>query len=245
MRKSIIQRIFTVAATMVLAAVMAGGCGSSGTQMGSKTGAQTSSVEDVLAQGMAAADGAESGASEVKAVVTPESYSEKSDSTAGEATDTSDMTEDETTDVSAASDTDSQSDWKNIDESTLGETPDNVVLSTTEGIDIDLTSLSSTMVYSEVYNMMYYPENYIGKIVRMNGAYSEYHDEASGNDYYACIISDATACCAQGIEFIPTENYSYPADFPSDGDEVIVVGEFDTYKEGENLYCTLRNASME
>ena len=35
----------------------------------------------------------------------------------------------------------------------------------TDGVDVDLTVLSSTMVYSEAYNMMYYPENYIGKTV--------------------------------------------------------------------------------
>ena len=30
-------------------------------------------------------------------------------------------------------------------------------------VDVDLTELSSTMVYSEVYAMMTEPENYIGK----------------------------------------------------------------------------------
>ena len=40
----------------------------------------------------------------------------------------------------------------------------------TDGIDVDLTKLSSTMVYSEVYNMMYTPDDYIGKTVKMKGA---------------------------------------------------------------------------
>lgn len=71
----------------------------------------------------------------------------------------------------------------------------NTVLSNTNGIDIDLTSLSSTMVYSEVYNMMYEPDSYIGKTIRMDGIYTAYHDESSGNNYFACIIQDATACC--------------------------------------------------
>ena len=34
-----------------------------------------------------------------------------------------------------------------------------------DNFDVDLTNLSSTMVYSEVYNMMSTPENYIGKTV--------------------------------------------------------------------------------
>ena len=36
-------------------------------------------------------------------------------------------------------------------------------------IDVDLTKLSSSMVYSEVYNMMNEPEPYEGKMVKMQG----------------------------------------------------------------------------
>ena len=102
----------------------------------------------------------------------------------------------------------------------------------TDGLDVDLTVLSSTMVYSEVYDMMYYPENYIGKTVKMKGSYAGYHDEITGKYYHACIIQDATACCAQGIEFEPANDYKYPDDYPVEGQEVCVTGVFDTYKEG-------------
>ncbi|MCR5310578.1 MAG: MSCRAMM family adhesin SdrC [Lachnospiraceae bacterium] len=108
-------------------------------------------------------------------------------------------------------------------------------------VDVDLTKLSSTMVYSEVLNMMTYPDNYVGKTVRMSGLFASYHDDASGNDYYACVIQDATACCAQGIEFILNEDYSYPEGYK----EICVAGTYDTYWEGEFRYCTLRNATLE
>ncbi len=112
------------------------------------------------------------------------------------------------------------------------------------GIDVDLTQLSSTMVYSEVYNMMTVPEDYIGKKVKMTGAFSVYHDEQQDINYYACIIQDATACCSQGMEFVLTDSYTYPDDYPAEGEEVTVVGTFDTYEEGEYTYCTLRNAEL-
>ena len=51
-------------------------------------------------------------------------------------------------------------------------------LSNIEGVDIDLTALSSTVVYGQVYNMMYYPEKFVGKTIRMEGMYSDYFDEA-------------------------------------------------------------------
>jgi len=120
------------------------------------------------------------------------------------------------------------------------EISDDATLSTTEGIDIDLTAISSTMVYSEVYNMMMTPEDYIGKIVKMSGTYATYHDDATGNDYYACIIQDATACCTQGMEFVLADG-NYPTEV---GTEVTVSGVFDIYTEGEAQYCTLRDAKL-
>lgn len=109
-----------------------------------------------------------------------------------------------------------------------------------EGIDVDLTALSSTMVYSEVYNMMSMPDDYIGKKVKMTGIFTSTHDDTTGKDYYACIIQDATACCAQGIEFILTDDSKYP----NEGDIISVVGVFDTYNEGQFRYSTLRDASI-
>jgi len=120
------------------------------------------------------------------------------------------------------------------------EIAEDATLSTTEGIDIDLTAISSTMVYSEVYNMMMTPDDYIGKTVKMSGAYATYHDDATGNDYYACIIQDATACCTQGMEFVLADG-NYPTE---EGMEVTVSGVFDIYTEGEAQYCTLRDAKL-
>ena len=92
--------------------------------------------------------------------------------------------------------------------------------------------------------MMVFPEQYIGKIVKMDGLFAYYHDEATGNYYFACIIQDATACCAQGIEFVLTEDYVYPDDYPEVDEEICVVGVFDTYQEGDYTYCTLRKAKL-
>lgn len=112
-------------------------------------------------------------------------------------------------------------------------------------VDIDLTELSSTMVYSEVYNMMSMPENYIGKTVRMEGDFYTYYDENQNQYYFSCLIRDATACCAQGIEFVLAGDYTYPDDYPEEGSSVCVSGVFDTYEDGPYTYCTLRNAKFE
>lgn len=110
--------------------------------------------------------------------------------------------------------------------------------------DVDLTQLSATMIYSEVYNMMTTPKEYIGKKVRMEGLFGYAYDESKDKYFFACVIQDATACCAQGIEFELQGDYTYPEDYPKEGETICVEGIFDTYEDGGNTYCTLRRAEF-
>ena len=112
-------------------------------------------------------------------------------------------------------------------------------------VDIDLTVMSSNMVYSQVYAMISNPDDYIGQTVRMNGLFTLLGDEVTGATYYGCIVQDATACCASGIEFVPAGDLKYPDDFPEEGEEITVTGTFSTYYEDEELYCTLKDSLIE
>ena len=114
-----------------------------------------------------------------------------------------------------------------------------------DGVDLDLTRLSSTMVYSEVYNMRYDPEPYYGKVVRIEGIFSAYENPETGEPYFNCIIPDATACCSQGLQFFLADGDSlvYPDDYPENGDTVVIVGTF--VENEQNLYmCSIDNATM-
>lgn len=111
-----------------------------------------------------------------------------------------------------------------------------------DGIDLDLTEMSATMVYSEVLGMVYEPDSYRGKVVKMAGDFSYYLDEQTGKYYFACIVKDATECCAQGIEYSLKGDYSFPEDYPELGDPVTVIGTFDTYEEGGYIYMYLKDA---
>ncbi len=116
---------------------------------------------------------------------------------------------------------------------------------TSNDLDVDLTKLSSTMVYSEVYKMMYTPDDYVGKTVKMKGQFAYYEDADTKAQYFACIIADATACCSQGLEFIPTGEHTYPNDYPEPGSEITVTGTFELYTENGFQYCRLKDAAME
>ena len=111
-------------------------------------------------------------------------------------------------------------------------------------IDIDLTTMSSTMVYTEVYNMQADPDEYVGKIVKMKGSSGYSLDEKTNIYYFACVIQDATACCSNGIEYELNKNYKIPFDYPEMEHEITVVGRFETYIEGDYKYITLKNANL-
>ena len=117
-------------------------------------------------------------------------------------------------------------------------------------VDVDLTVLSSTMVYSEVYNMLYNdPAHYLGKTVKVSGKFSIYQLVTNGvlqpdPVSYACIISDAAACCAEGMEFVLKGDLTYPDDYPELGAEIIVIGEFQSYEENGMTWYHLVNARL-
>lgn len=113
-----------------------------------------------------------------------------------------------------------------------------------DGIDVDLTTLSSTMVYAEVYNMYMYPDDYIGEIVKMEGTFYVLEVEETGMRYFSVIIEDALGCCAQGVEFELAGDYAYPDDYPEIDSVVTVIGEFETYEEYGTLYCRLKDATL-
>lgn len=112
------------------------------------------------------------------------------------------------------------------------------VESTIEGVDVDLTAVSDTIAYAQLYDMLVHKEDFIGKVVRLKGIFASFHSEETGMDYYSCQVTDNTLCCSMGLEFVLGQGHGYPRD----GEEIVVQGVFDTYEENNLIYCTLRDA---
>lgn len=111
-------------------------------------------------------------------------------------------------------------------------------------VDVDLSLMSDVMVYSELYEIIAHSDDYLGKTFRMHGTFAVY--EGDGNTYFACLVSDVTACCSQGLEFVLADgSLVYPDDYPGVGAEITVSGVFDTYREGQYSYCRLVDAVIE
>lgn len=137
---------------------------------------------------------------------------------------------------------------KNDQQNTDTQEPESVqgsVNAPEASVDVDLSVMDSDMIYATVCQMMSDPEQYVGKTFRIEGKFYVTYDEMTKNQYYYCVIKDATECCAQGLEFVWGDgSHIYPDEYPTDGTEVIVEGTFELYMENDSRYCRLANADF-
>lgn len=104
---------------------------------------------------------------------------------------------------------------------------------------LDLTTLGSTMVYGEVFSMMMEPEAYLGRTIKMEGIYyCNYYPEIDRH-YHFVVVEDATACCAQGLEFTLEGEHSYPEDYPEDKALIEITGVWTSYEDDGNTFYYL------
>ena len=241
---------FSVFAICVLALVALCGCSKNENVATTRTTSSQSSVESILQQRMAEAD-ANNTANAAQVTITPVQNDAQNVANAQNVTQDSAAN---AAPVATAPVQDVVQDASVVAKNAFGKTisaqdtttrikPERPA-SKSVSVDVDLTALSSTMVYSEVLNIMTAPETYIGKTVKMNGIFAYYHNEINNQYYFGCIIQDATACCSQGIEFILTDDYIFPDDYPEEGDIVTVAGEFMTYEEDGFTYFTLKDSKL-
>ena len=111
-------------------------------------------------------------------------------------------------------------------------------------IDIDLTRMSGTMVYAQVYQMVTHPSKYVGKRIKMKGVFSSYYDDVVKKRFYGCVIADALACCSQGLAFELAKSRKYPEEFPDEGETITIIGDFEMAEDGEDAYPVIRNAKL-
>lgn len=112
-------------------------------------------------------------------------------------------------------------------------------------IDLDLTKMSATMIYSTMFDMLVMPEDYVEKNIKVSGWFETYTDPQSGELYYAVVVPDATACCQQGLEFVWLGEHSYPEDFPDTGADITVTGVYKLIENDGITYNYLEASKVE
>lgn len=110
--------------------------------------------------------------------------------------------------------------------------------------EVDLTAMSSTMMFAEVVQMTRQPQMYDGATVTMRGGLMIFAiDEATGVGSYSCYVEDATKCCQRGIGFTidePLEDTSILVE----GTEVIIRGTFEIYEVDGRHFVRISNCEI-
>ena len=112
-------------------------------------------------------------------------------------------------------------------------------------VDLDLTKMSATMIYSTIFDMLVMAEDYIEKNIKVTGWFETYTDPQTGELYYAVVVPDATACCQQGLEFVWPGDHKYPEDFPETGADITVTGVYKLIENDGITYTYLEASSVE
>lgn len=103
----------------------------------------------------------------------------------------------------------------------------------------DLSRLSSTMAYAQLYTMLTEPEQFVGQTVKVQGQYYSSPAEDGVPQYHFVIVFDAAACCELGVEFLWTGNHP-ASDYPALMSIVEMTGLFDICNDGGERFCVIR-----
>lgn len=132
----------------------------------------------------------------------------------------------------------------NEDKNEENKKAENVGEENQKDIDYDMTEMNSDMIYATVFMVVQDPESYAGKTFKIYGnSYTFPTTEGKSMTHY-CLIKDALACCAQGLEFISS---NFDEKYPDDGDEIVVTGTLESYtvEDIPMPLCRLVNAKIE
>ena len=132
----------------------------------------------------------------------------------------------------------------NEDKNEENKKAENVGGENQKDIEYDLTEMNSDMIYATVFMVVQDPESYAGKTFKIYGnSYTFPTTEGKSMTHY-CLIKDALACCAQGLEFISSKS---DEKYPDDGDEIVVTGTLESYtvEDIPMPLCRLVNAKIE
>lgn len=96
-------------------------------------------------------------------------------------------------------------------------------------IDIDLVTMSPTLVAAQVFWMMNSPGDFVGQVVRVLGTHATIFWE-DGNMQLSYIVMDVdVSCCGEAFEFILAPHLIEAYGYPEDGAIIEIIGTFSHY----------------
>lgn len=120
-----------------------------------------------------------------------------------------------------------------------------VEIETSDEVEVvDLTLLSSTMVYAEMFCILSEPEDYVGKTMIVSGMFAMYDDTVNNIRHYGCLVLDEAGCCVQGIDFILPDGAVYPDDYPEQGADITITGTFEIFGDESYNYARIADSTI-
>jgi hypothetical protein len=98
-------------------------------------------------------------------------------------------------------------------------------------VDLDLTELSVTVLIACLDQINETPEDYMGKTIKMSGAYYALYSEETDTYYHYAFVTDTAACCVKGLEFLWNGEHNFPDDYPEETADIEITGVFNSYEE--------------
>ena len=108
-----------------------------------------------------------------------------------------------------------------------------------KNVQLDLTSLSSTVADAQLQKLQNNRDFYKGLVMKIKGDFNYTYVKETDKTYYNCIF--ASTCCPNGLEFVLADSSKYPSE---QWTPITVIGEFNYYEEDGQIYYTLTNAQL-
>lgn len=106
-----------------------------------------------------------------------------------------------------------------------------------KSIDLDFSTFSPIIVYSQVKNMLAEREQHVGKRIKLQGAYYYRNIIDTDKYYHVIMVEDSPRCCQEDLEIIVPDDVKWDNVYPTDGSTIEIVGIFDKYENmGSFLY---------
>ncbi len=90
------------------------------------------------------------------------------------------------------------------------------------GVDHDLTGMSATMLFGQVFDILHNSENYYESTIRLEGEFEVLVNAVSDESVYTLIVEDEGGCCAQWLRLKMAEGVDI--DIPEAGAAVLLEG---------------------
>ena len=103
-------------------------------------------------------------------------------------------------------------------------------------VDIDLSSLSQTLVQAEYQRIVANADANIGKTILLSGTYQTFIVDDAGNYAHFIIVVQGDECCQLGFEFKREGDYSFPDDYPEQNAVIKIKGVLDTHERFGTTY---------